>query len=141
MIQYVIRRFKENRIKNKIRKCRSRKLTKHNKRFIIRKFVKNHCFSVAKVSAEFNEKFSSSISPETVRRVLREVGLYGHSARKKFFVSAKNRKFRLSFAKSMINKPEMYVLFADERKFNIFGSDVRIIAWREEKMKNLFLTT
>ena len=51
------------------------------------------------------------------------------SARKKIFVSAKNRKLRLSFAKSMINKPETYwnnVPFVDGSKFNISGSDDRI---------------
>ena len=51
-------------------------------------------------------------------------------SRGKLFVSAKNRKLRLSFAESMINKPETYwnnVLFADKSKFNIFGSDGRMI--------------
>ncbi|GBM71348.1 Transposable element Tc1 transposase [Araneus ventricosus] len=35
----------------------------------------------------------------------------------------------------MLNKPEMYwnnVLFADESKINIFGSDGRIMVWREK---------
>lgn len=47
----------------------------------------------------------------------------------------------------MINNPEMYwnhVLFVDESKFNIFGSDGRIIVWRrkndELNPKNLFGT-
>ncbi|GBM92328.1 hypothetical protein AVEN_136372-1 [Araneus ventricosus] len=135
-VQYVIKRFKEeNRIENKVRKGRPAKLTKRDQRFIIRKFVKNPRFSALKVSAEFNEKFSSSITPETVRRVLRAAGLNGRSARRKFFVSAQNRKLRLSFAKSMLNKPETYwnnVLFADESKFNIFGSDGRIMVWRRK---------
>ncbi|GBN52640.1 Transposable element Tc1 transposase [Araneus ventricosus] len=76
-----------------------------------------------------------SILPETVRRVLRVAGLNGRSARRKFFVSAKNRKLRLSFAKSMLNKPETYwnnVLFADKSKFYIFGSDGRIMVWRRK---------
>ncbi|GBM82420.1 hypothetical protein AVEN_125856-1 [Araneus ventricosus] len=37
--------------------------------------------------------------------------------------------------KSMLNKPETYwnnVLFADESKFNIFGSDRRIMVWRRK---------
>jgi len=66
-VQYVIKRFKtENRIKNKVRTGRSRKLTKRDERFIIRKFVKNPRSSAVKVSAEFNAKFSTLISPETV---------------------------------------------------------------------------
>ncbi|GBM69178.1 hypothetical protein AVEN_91760-1 [Araneus ventricosus] len=80
-VQYVIKSFKEeNRIENKVRKGRPAKLTKRDQRFIIRKFVKNPHLCALKVSAEFNEKFSTSISPETVRRVLRAAGLNGRSA-------------------------------------------------------------
>ena len=67
------------------------KLTKCYKRFIIRKIVKNPYLSVVKVSAEFNEKFPTSISSETVRRVLRKAG-FCRSARKQFFVSEKKEK-------------------------------------------------
>ena len=62
---------------------------------------------------------------------------------KKEFVSSKNRKLRLSFAKSIINKAELYgnnVLFAEESKFNIFGSDGRKL-YREEKIRNFILRT
>ncbi|GBL95646.1 hypothetical protein AVEN_24847-1 [Araneus ventricosus] len=99
-VQYVIKRFKEeNRIENKVRKDRPVKLTECDQRFIIRKFVKNPRLSALKVSAEFNENFSTPISPETVRRVLRAAGLNGRSVSRKLFVSAKNRKLMLSFAK------------------------------------------
>ncbi|GBN09234.1 hypothetical protein AVEN_48114-1 [Araneus ventricosus] len=98
--QYVIKRcIEENLIENKVRKGRPAKLTERDQRFIIRKFVKNPCLSALKVSAEFNEKFSTPISPETVRRVLRAAESNGRSTRRKFFVSAKNRKLMLSFAK------------------------------------------
>ena len=52
--------FKEkNRIENKVRKGRTTKLTKRDKRFIIiRKYVKNPRFSAVKVTVEFNEKLS-----------------------------------------------------------------------------------
>ena len=65
-----------------------------------------------------------------------EVGIHERSARKKIFINAKDRKLILSFAKSMINKPETYrnnVLFADESKFNIFGFDGRITVGRKKK--------
>ena len=89
-MQYVIKRFKEeNRIKRKIRKGPSRKLTKHEERFIIRKIFKNLRSSAVKVSAEFNKKFSTSISPKTLRRVLREAELHGRSARKNFLLVRK----------------------------------------------------
>ena len=85
--------------------------------------MKNPHLSAVKLSAEFNE--STSISPETVQRVLRMAGLHGSSTRIFFFffLSEKNRKLRLSFLKSIINKPERClnkILFSDENKFNIF---------------------
>ena len=83
-------------------------------------------------AAKFNKQFSASILPKTVG-VLRAAGLKGHSVHKKFFVSAKNKKLRLSLWKSMKIKLKMYwnnVLFADESKFKIFGFDGHIIVWR-----------
>ena len=94
--------------------------------------MKNPRLSAVNVSAELNEKFSTLISPETV---VREAGLHGCSAHKIYFISAKNRKLRFSFAKSMISKPETYwnnLLFADKSKFNILGSDGRITLWRRK---------
>ncbi|GBM41648.1 hypothetical protein AVEN_269615-1, partial [Araneus ventricosus] len=97
--QYVIKRFKEeNRIENKVRKGRPAMSTQRDQRFIIRKFVENPSLSALKVSAVFNEKFSTTISPETVRRVLRAAGVNGRSIRRKFFVSTKKRTLLLSFA-------------------------------------------
>ena len=96
-MQYMIKCLKKKWIENKVRKGRPIKLTKRYERFIIRKIVKNPHLSAVKVSAKFNEKFSTSIS--------------------------------------MINKPETYWnngLFADESKFNIFGSDGRITLWRRK---------
>ena len=68
--------------------------------------MENPHLCVVKVSVEFNEKFSTSFSPETIRRVLREAGLHERFDSKKFFVSEKKKNLRLSFAKSMINKLE-----------------------------------
>ena len=65
-VQYVIKRFKtENRIENIVRKGRPTKLSESDTRFIIRKLAKNPHLSAVKVTAEFNEKFPTLISPET----------------------------------------------------------------------------
>ena len=68
----------------------------------------------------------------------------GRSTRRNIFVSAKNGKFRLSFRKSTINKPEVHwnnVLVTDESKFNDFGSDGCTIAFSRKNenpnIKNL----
>ena len=51
--------------------------------------------NAVKVATEFNEKFSTSVSPETVWWVFRAAGLNGCFAFRKFFVSVK--KERLGF--------------------------------------------
>ena len=85
-VQYVIKHFnEENWIEKKVRKGRPRKLTKRDERLIIRKVVKNSRLRAVKVSEELNEQFSTSISLETIRRVLREAGLHEHSDRNFFF--------------------------------------------------------
>ena len=66
-MQCVVKRFKEeNQIESKVRKGRPRKLGNCDKNFTIKKNVKNSLLRAAKISAEFKEKFSISISPETV---------------------------------------------------------------------------
>lgn len=44
---------------------------------------------------------NTQISVHTVRRRLAEFGLKGHVARKKLFISQKNRKARLAFANEL----------------------------------------
>ncbi|GFW97906.1 transposable element Tcb1 transposase [Trichonephila clavipes] len=69
-----------------------------------------------------------SVSAETVRRVLRKAGYTGRVARKKPLIGKRNRVKRLKFAKEHILKPQKFwneVIFSDECKFNIFGSDGR----------------
>ena len=76
-VQYVIKCFKEeNKIENNVRKGRSKKLTKRDETFIIKKIVKNPHLNAVKISVEFNEKFSTTISLETVWWVVREARLH-----------------------------------------------------------------
>ncbi|CAH2092058.1 unnamed protein product [Euphydryas editha] len=64
------------------------------------------------------------------------LGYHGSSARKKYWVSAKNRKIRLDFAKKYKNESIEFwqrVIFADESKYNISGSGDRCKVWRKPK--------
>ncbi|GFS91970.1 transposable element Tc1 transposase [Trichonephila clavipes] len=75
-----------------------------------------------------------SVSAETVQRVLRKAGYNGRVARKKPLIGKRNRVKRLKFTKEHILKPRQFwnkVIFSDESKFNIFGSDRRRMVWRK----------
>ena len=63
----MIKCFKEkNQIENEVRKSRPTKLTKHYKKFTIRKIFKYSCLNAVKVIAKFKEKIFTLVSPETV---------------------------------------------------------------------------
>ncbi|GFX23802.1 transposable element Tcb1 transposase [Trichonephila clavipes] len=86
------------------------------------------------VTASTSNTLGRSVSAETVRRVLRKAGYNGRVARKKPLIGMRNRVKRLTFAKEHILKPQQFwneVIFSDERKFNIFGSDGRRMVWRK----------
>lgn len=81
-----------------------------------------------------SSEIGRNISAETVRRVLHNARFHGRTPRRKPLISYTNRKKRLSFAKNHISKPESFwntVLFSDESKFNLYGSDGRYKVWRE----------
>ncbi|GFX22421.1 transposable element Tc1 transposase [Trichonephila clavipes] len=75
-----------------------------------------------------------SVSAETVRNVIRHAGYSSRVARKKPFISLQNQKKRLEFGKAHQLKTDNFwkkVIFIEESKFNIFGSDGRRTVWRK----------
>ncbi|GBO31924.1 Transposable element Tc1 transposase, partial [Araneus ventricosus] len=70
----------------------------------------------------------------TVRNILRKYNFHGQVARKKPFLSKAHRRVRLEFAKSYIKMPLEFwnsVLFVEESKYNVFGSDGKQMVWRK----------
>ena len=71
-----------------------------------------------------------------VHRRLHEVGLYGCVARKKPYVNKINRRKGLEYAENYLEKPFKFwnkVLWSDESKFNLFGSDRKVVVWCSPK--------
>ncbi|GFX35089.1 transposable element Tc1 transposase [Trichonephila clavipes] len=88
--------------------------------------------SAVKLAAETSRIMGRSVSAETVRNVIRHAGYSSRVARKKPFISLQNQKKRLEFAKTHPLKTGNFwkkVIFSDESKFNIFGSDGRRTVW------------
>ena len=76
------------------------------------------------------------ISQSSVQRPVHEIGLFGRVARKKPYVTKINRVKRLRYAKEMLEKPLRFwetVVWSDESKFNLFGSDGKVMVWRMPK--------
>lgn len=91
-------------------------------RRIVRKSMQN-----PKLTApELLDSIKPNVSVRTVQRRLTEVGLNGRVAAKKPFVSKKNMKKRMDFARRHLEwtiKDWEKVLFSDESKFNLINSD------------------
>ncbi|GFT25999.1 transposable element Tc1 transposase [Trichonephila clavipes] len=90
--------------------------------------------SAPKSTTSTSNTLGQSVSAETVRRILRKAGCNGRVAQKKPLIGKRNRVKRLKFAKEHILKPQQFwneVIFSDENKFNIFGSDGRRMVWRK----------
>ena len=78
------------------------------------------------LNAEIKEFYNVKCSADTTMRRLRSPNLFGRRPAKKPFISIKNRKARLRFANEHLNwSREQWskILFSDEPKFMLFGSD------------------
>ena len=136
-VHYIIAKYKKTKcIGNILGRGRKRMTTEHLDRLIQRKVKADRRKSAASVKVEVENELGIKVSEQTVRRRLHEVGLYGRVARKKPYVSKVNRGKRLRYVKSWQEKPlECWknVLWSDETKFNLFGSDGKVMVWRSPK--------
>ena len=112
---------------------RKRKTTATVNRFIQHKIKVDRRKSALSVKVELENELGVIIHANTVRNRMHEIGLYGRVARKKPLVNKVSRTKRNQYAKTMMEKPFGYwkdVLWSDESKFNLFGSDGKIVVWR-----------
>lgn len=144
-VQRVIENFKSSKkITSKPRGGRPRKLSQRDERDILRIIKQNPKTNASKISQGIKELKNIAVTPQTVRNVLHRHDLRSRVSRRKPLISEKNRKLRLEFAKNYLDKDTHFwdsVIFTDESKFNIFGSDGRQKVWREPntamQLKNL----
>lgn len=141
-VQYIIKRFKdEGRILDKVKSGPKFVLNTYDERWIIRQIKKDPKISAPKLAVLLQTQTGKTVSPETVRRVLRRHNFHGRVARTKPYVNKRNRQRRVSFAREYLIKEVDFwkdVIFCDESKFNLFGSDGKKMVWRKpnEEMLN-----
>lgn len=117
-----------NSLADKPRSGRPRKTTKRVDKIIKRKSITDVKKTAMDISRELREENLADVSRSTISRRLKEVGLIGRAGVKKPLISAKNKKARLDFARKYEHWTEIdwrKVLFSDESKFQLFGSDGR----------------
>lgn len=145
-IASIIQRSREGRVVNGHRTGKPSLLNDRDRRLLLRNVEQHPQKSAPALTSELALAVQKDLHPETVRRVLRKNGYHGRRPRRKPFISMVNEKKRLEFAHKYLNEENMFwesVLFSDESKFNIYGSDGRGYVWRknnEALKKNLRAT-
>lgn len=78
------------------------------------------------------KEVGANVSPRTVARRLNEYGLRARFARRKPLLSQKNIERRLQYAKDHVENQWNGILFSDEKKWKLYGSDGRVIVRRRD---------
>lgn len=135
-VQHIIERFRrENRIASKLKKSPKKAFSERDERWIVKQIRKNPQLSVPKLTVQVEKHLGKSVCAETVRLVLRKNGYNSRVARIKPYISPKNQKLRMEFAQRFQGMKFDFwknVIFADESKYNVFGSDGKIRVWRKK---------
>lgn len=147
-VRYIIKKYEETgNTDNKRRSGRPSKLTSRARRSIVRNALNNPLSSAKKIAIDIASETRITVTPQTIRNVLHDVGLKGRRPRKKPFISEVNRKKRLDFALKYRHKPLEFwksVIFSDESKFEVFRPKNVLKVWRKSKtaydVKNILPT-
>ena len=134
-VQYIIKKYKRSgHIANAARKGRPRKTSQRTDRYISQLVRKERPSSASNLATKVEKATGSHVCAQSIRNRLHEVGLAGRVARKKPYITARNSRKRLKFAREHRNMPSAFwnsILWSDESKFNMFGSDGKKSVWRK----------
>lgn len=126
---------------------RPEKLSIQDKRLVLRMVRENPKVSAPKLATEINARNQTPISAQSIRQLIKKDGYHSRTARCKPLISKTNQEKRLEFAEKYISVDLTFwanVIFSDESKFNVFGSDGKQKVWRrpntELSRKNLNVT-
>lgn len=126
---------------NKPKSGRPRVVSVHDERKMLRLIASGECSTATDVQARLKTEDRVQLSAQTVRRTFQRNGLESRVRRKKPLLRKKHRQQRLEFARKYKNwtvEQWSKVVWSDESKFQIFGSDGRLYCWKrpQEPLRN-----
>ena len=147
-VNKIIQRFKSaGSTQNRPRVGRPKKLSARAERYIQMLSLKDRRRSPVSIAAEIKELGRQPVSAQTIRRTLHQIGVHGCHPRRKPLLKTIHKKASKQFDEDMSTKHMDYwnhVLWSDEMKINLFGSDSFKYVWRrpgeEYKDKCVMLT-
>lgn len=126
-VQYALQRLAATKSHdNRQRTGRKRLTSDQEDRILIRASIKNRKKTSSELASDFFVENNRKISPRTCRRRLQQAGLKGCKARKKPWLSEKNKIARYRWALKYRNwTPEMWanVVWSDESNFEVWFPD------------------
>ena len=144
----IIQRFKRaGSTQNRSRVGRPKKLSGRAERHIQMLSLKDRRRSPVSIAAEIEEVEGQPVSAQTIRRTLHQIGVHNCHPRRKPLLKTIYKKATKHFAEDMSTKHMDYwnhVLWSDEMKINLFGSDGFKHVWRrpgEEYKDNCVMPT
>ena len=120
----------------KSRNGRPALLTERDRRKIVRSVITGHHSTAVQLQRTLQaDSLIPDVSINTCRRVLYKAGLKGRVKRKKPLLKKEHRKKRQTLARVHAGwtlNDWKKVVWSDESKFNVFGSDGREYCWRRD---------
>ncbi|QRW21104.1 Transposable element Tcb2 transposase [Rhizoctonia solani] len=111
------------------RSGRPRKLRFADAKFAALSLSRNRLAS----ASQLRRDYFSHVSNSTVRRRLRELGIYNYARRRVPLLTSRHLKARLDWARNhatWLARDWRRVIFSDESKFNVFNGDGPLRCWR-----------
>ena len=123
----IIQRFKRaGSAQNRPRVGRPKNLSARAEHHIQMLSLKDRRRSALSIAADIEEVVDQLVRAQTICRTLHQIGTHGCHPRRKPFLKTIHKKARKQFAEDMSTKHIDYwnhVLWSDEMKINLFGSD------------------
>lgn len=133
-VQYIIKRYKRDKtVKVRSKVANNKIFSASDEQYILRQVKKDPFISAPDLVTITENDLGKKCCPQTIRNILNKADYNGRRARRKRLINERNQKERLRFAKEHQSKDFSFwknVLFTDESKFNLFGSDGRPYVWR-----------
>ena len=111
-----------------------KKLSARAERYIQMLSLKDRHRSAVSIAAEIQEMGVQPVSAQTIRSTLHQIGVHSCHPRRKPLLKTIYKKASKQFAEDMSTKHMYYwnhVLWSDEMKINLFGSDGFQHVWRQ----------
>uniref|UniRef100_A0A8C5N0N9 Transposase n=1 Tax=Leptobrachium leishanense TaxID=445787 RepID=A0A8C5N0N9_9ANUR len=131
----IIRKFKaKDTVETLPGSGRKKMLTSTAVRYLKRRVEKSPRVTAEELRKDLSD-VGTEVSAQTIRRTLRNEGLHARTPRRTPLMSPKNKKSRLQYAKSHVDKPQKFwdsVLWTDETKLELFGPMDQRYVWRRK---------